>query len=71
MQSTPRLELILSHLTPTSSSHCSNAQKNPQTMHNGVAYTVFCGSAPGNDPVYAEAADQLARAMAKAGSTLI
>ncbi|GAA6009325.1 Log1p [Rhodotorula paludigena] len=71
MQSTPRLELILSHLTPTSSSHGSNAQMDPQTMHNGVAYTVFCGSAPGNDPVYAEAADQLARAMARAGSTLI
>ncbi|KAK4330259.1 LOG family protein [Rhodotorula toruloides] len=35
------------------------------------AITVFCGSSPGKDPIYGEAADQLARALARRGVTLI
>ncbi|KAJ8292862.1 putative cytokinin riboside 5'-monophosphate phosphoribohydrolase [Rhodotorula toruloides] len=35
------------------------------------AITVFCGSSPGKDSVYGEAADQLARALARRGVTLI
>ncbi|BGP31684.1 hypothetical protein JCM10296v2_003458 [Rhodotorula toruloides] len=35
------------------------------------AITVFCGSSPGKDHIYGEAADQLARALARRGVTLI
>ncbi|GAA6033979.1 hypothetical protein NBRC10512_007544 [Rhodotorula toruloides] len=35
------------------------------------AITVFCGSSPGKDSVYGEATDQLARALARRGVTLI
>lgn len=40
---------------------------NPQTK----AVTVFCGSSSGNDPVYLEAAAQLATELARSGIELI
>ncbi|MDQ3376260.1 MAG: TIGR00730 family Rossman fold protein, partial [Actinomycetota bacterium] len=35
------------------------------------AICVFCGSSPGNDPAYAEAASQLGRTLAERNTTLV
>ena len=35
------------------------------------AITVFCGSSPGNDPIYLQVASSLASAIANSGKTLI
>ncbi|GAA5955954.1 hypothetical protein JCM3765_000053 [Sporobolomyces pararoseus] len=41
----------------------------PADPSSGI--TVFCGSSPGNDPVYLETATSLAKAIAKSGKTLV
>lgn len=55
-----------SPVPPSSTDPSSSASpKQPQSI------TVFCGSSPGKDPVYLEAADQLATELAHEGVTLI
>ncbi|GAA6054627.1 hypothetical protein JCM3770_002911 [Rhodotorula araucariae] len=48
-----------------------NTHTTERPAHRDLAYTVFCGASPGNNPVYLEAADQVARAFADASVTLI
>ena len=70
-----RLQLTLSHLSPALAQHPAPFTRTQATLaddtHKELAYTVFCGSSPGNDPVYAAAADSVGRAFARAGVTLI
>ncbi|GAA5918977.1 hypothetical protein JCM5296_004166 [Sporobolomyces johnsonii] len=42
----------------------------PPSSHD-LAIAVFCGASPGNDPVYIQAAESVARAIAQAGKTLV
>ena len=37
----------------------------------GLSYTVFCGSRPGSQPIYAQAAESLGRAIAARQGTLV
>ncbi|BGP41685.1 hypothetical protein JCM10449v2_005676 [Rhodotorula kratochvilovae] len=61
-----RLQLTLAHLSPSplvaSMTQCCAPQQAVQPPKHDLAYTVFCGASPGNDPVYLDAADQVARA---------
>lgn len=66
-----RLQLTLSHLSPSLNPPTRTQASLADTTKRELAYTVFCGSSPGNDPVYADAADSVGRAFARAGVTLI
>ncbi|GAA5889417.1 hypothetical protein JCM8208_007870 [Rhodotorula glutinis] len=66
-----RLQLTLSHLSPSLNPPTRTRDSLADTPNKELAYTVFCGSSPGNDPVYADAADSVGRAFARAGVTLI
>lgn len=67
-----RLQLTLRHLSSSPNLRSLNSTPAPaEQPARELAYTVFCGASPGNDPVYAEAADQVGRAFARAGVTLV
>ncbi|POY76525.1 hypothetical protein BMF94_0366 [Rhodotorula taiwanensis] len=62
---------MVSSPSNTASPATGPAQTAATNSNEPKAITVFCGSSPGNDPVYLEAAEQLAARLAHSGIELI